>query len=146
MRFGSGRIASRLGVASLLSAALLGSSLVGPAEAAVHPEWGYTKGKPGVLKRGCHTYTYTYAVKPPPGYWAIETFLIGPGGGRLGAGKHLDGADPLTGSGVFRLCKPATRAGVFTIRTKVTSVDGGDYYEGWLPESKFRLKKPKKRR
>ena len=45
----------------------------------LHPEWGTVTGKSGVLKRGCHKYTYSYSINPPEGIWAIEIFISGRG-------------------------------------------------------------------
>ena len=83
---------------------------VGPAQAAsdpsaglqVHPEWGTITGQDGVLRRGCHTYTYSYAIQPPEGYWAIEVFISGPGLKHLAAGAFLDGYDPTVGTGALQ--------------------------------------------
>ncbi len=34
----------------------------------VHPEWGSVSGVDGMLKKGCKTYNFSYAVDPPDGH------------------------------------------------------------------------------
>jgi hypothetical protein len=111
---------------------------------AVHPEWGSTAGHDARLHRGCRTYAYSYALTPPEGDWALETFLVGPRGKRSGSGYFLTGSDPLAGSGRWRLCLRSTRAGTYTIRARMTVNNAVDFYDGWLPDSTFRLTKPRR--
>ncbi|WP_372736756.1 hypothetical protein [Nocardioides sp.] len=113
------------------------------ADGAVHPEWGETAAKNRVLRKGCHNYKYTYKITPPHGDWGLETYLIGPGGKRLGSGVMAIGMDPKSGKDKFRICKATTRPGVFKIRAKLSVQEwtGKNYQEGWLPVTKFRLRK-----
>jgi hypothetical protein len=145
---------------SVLGAAAVATVLValvpGPVEAApaapdplaglaVHPEWGKVTGKGGVLKRGCRKYTFTYSIDPPEGIWALEVFITGPGFKHLAAGAFLDGYDPETGTGHYKLCKATTRYGRFTIEAKVSADDGsGDITEGRLPADHYRLHRPRR--
>ena len=109
----------------------------------VHPDWGRTSGHDARIRRGCRSYAYDYALTPPEGYWSLETFLVGPGGTQYGSGYFLTG-DPLAGAGAFRLCRRATPAGRYTIRARVTVGDDfTGYADGWLPDSTFRLRKPR---
>ena len=109
----------------------------------VHPEWGTVTGKGGVLKRGCHKYTYSYSIQPPEGIWALEIFISGPGLKHLAAGAFVDGYDPRTGSARYTLCRATTRHGKFTIEAKLSSDDGaGHITEGLLPPDTFRLRAP----
>ena len=62
---------------------------------------------------------------------------------KYGSGYFLTGWDPLTGSGAFRLCRRATKGGKYTIRALLSVQDGLEYAEGWLPETTFRLRKPR---
>jgi hypothetical protein len=110
----------------------------------VHAEWGSTAGHDARLRKGCRSYTYTYALTPPAGDWALETFLVGPRGKRYGSGYFLTGKDPLAGAGAWRLCLRSTRAGTYTIRARLTVDNAVDYYDGWLPESTFRLRAPRR--
>ena len=113
--------------------------------AVVHPEWGWTKGETGVLKRGCRKYHYTYSIKPPEGDWALEIFLSGPDFEHLAAGAYDGSYDPTTGRGTYKLCFVTTRYGRFTIEAKVSTMNGPDgYVEGWLPPSHFRLHRPRR--
>jgi hypothetical protein len=111
----------------------------------LHPEWGTVTGKAGVLKRGCHTYTYGYAITPPEGVWALEIFISGPGLKHLAAGAYLDGYDPTTGTGRYRLCRATTRYGTFRIEAKLSVDDGaGHITEGRLPMDTYRLHRPRR--
>ena len=109
----------------------------------VHPEWGTITGHKGVLKRGCHKYTFSYSITPPEGIWAIEVFISGPHLKHLAAGAFLDGYDPKTGTGHYKLCRVTTRYGKFRIVAKVSVDDGsGHITEGLLPTSTFKLRPP----
>jgi hypothetical protein len=130
-------------VTSLL---VLGFGVSSPSHASetpeVHPEWGSTAAANGVLKRSCRNYRYSYQITPPKGEWALETFLIGPGGTPLSSGAMAIGTDPVAGQDRFRICRPSTRPGVFRIRALLSVQDssGDDYQSGWLPVTKFRLR------
>lgn len=110
----------------------------------VHAEWGRTVGHDARLRKGCRSYAYTYALTPPDGDWALETFLVGPRGKRYGSGYFLTGKDPLSGPAAWRLCLRSTRAGTYTIRARLTVDNAVDYYDGWLPDSTFRLRAPRR--
>ncbi len=125
----------------------LGLLALGPAVTAApaeHPEWGRTTAKSATLKPGCRAYAYSYALTPPDGDWALETFLVGPHGREYGSGYFLTGTDPLAGDGTWRLCGRSTRGGKYTISARLTVQNGADYYDGWLPETTFRLHKPRR--
>jgi hypothetical protein len=109
----------------------------------LHPEWGTVTGKSGVLKRGCRKYTYTYSIQPPEGIWAIEIFISGPGLKHLAAGAFMDGYDPKSGTGHYKLCRVTTKYGKFRIEAKVSSDNGsGHLTQGRLPPDTFRLRAP----
>ncbi len=110
----------------------------------VHPEWGNTSAQDATIRQGCRGYAYTYAVTPPDGDWALETFLVGPHGKQYGSGYFVTGTDPLAGAGAWRLCRRSTRGGTYTIRARLTVQNGADYYDGWLPDSTLRLRKPRR--
>ena len=116
-----------------------------PASAAadVHPEWGSTTASNATLKQGCRGYAYAYALTPPDGDWMLETFLIGPRGKQYGSDYFITG-DPLSGTGSWRLCRRSTRGGTYTIRAKLSVINGGDYSEGMLPDTTFQLHKPRR--
>ena len=111
--------------------------------AETHPSWGGTAARNAKIRKGCRGYDYTYTVNPPPGDWSLETFLVGPRGKAYASGYFVTGEDPLTGAGVFRLCRRATKGGKYTIRALLSVQDGLEYAEGWLPETTFRLRKPR---
>ncbi len=110
----------------------------------VHPEWGSVTGKSGVLKRGCHKYTYRYSIEPPEGIWSLEIFISGPGLKHLAAGAFIDGYDPKTGSGRYTLCRVTTKYGKFKIEAKMSSDNGsGHFTEGRLPSDTYTLRPPR---
>jgi hypothetical protein len=131
-------------VSSLLALGFGLSSPAGAAETApeTHPEWGRTIRGDGFLKRSCRNYPYRYELTPPKGLWALETFLIGPGGVRLASGAFAIDQNPASGPATFRICRPSTRPGVFKIRALLSVQDevGNNYQSGWLPVTKFRLR------
>jgi hypothetical protein len=139
-----------LSLALGLSVVVPGPSTAAPAGTAAapvadtHPEWGATTGRDATVRKGCHGYAYSYTLTPPDGDWALETFLVGPKGKQYASGYFLTGTDPLAGSGAFRLCQRSTRAGTYTIRALLTVENGVDHDEGYLPESTFRLRKPRR--
>jgi hypothetical protein len=53
------------------------------------------------------------------------------------------GLDPKAGADRFRFCRASTRPGVFKIRALLSVQDssGKDYVSGWLPVTKFRLRR-----
>jgi len=129
--------------AGLITLALTAGSGAVPAlgadEGEVHPEWGMTSAPNAVLKKGCKYYTYSYDITPPEGTWNLETFIIGPGGKALFNDAFLGPYDPEQNTARFRICKPSTRYGRFTIKAKLSVQNGREYVEGWLPPSTFRL-------
>jgi len=144
------RIARAAALALVTSLLVLGFGVSSPAgsveaEPEVHPEWGRTFAENGRLKRSCRNYRYGYEIHPPKGDWALETFLIGPGGNALSSGAMVINLDPTTGYDKFRFCRASTRPGVFRIRAllSVQSPNGEDYESGWLPVTKFRLRAPR---
>ena len=99
--------------------------------------------KDGVLKRSCRNYRYGYAITPPKGDWALETFLVGPGRRapllRRHGHRHGPARRATTSSGS---AGPSTRPGVFKIRALLSVQDesGKNYVRGWLPVTRFRLR------
>ena len=55
----------------------------------------------------------------------------------------MTGKDGLTGTSAWRLCKRSTKGGLYTIRALLSVQNGPDLVEGWLPDSTFRLRKPR---
>jgi hypothetical protein len=110
----------------------------------VQPGWGSTAAADATLRRSCHSYAYSYAITPPPGDWALETFLVGPRGKAAGSGYFVIGDDGLTGTSTWQLCRRSTKGGVYTIRALLSVQNGSDVVEGWLPDSTFQLRKPRR--
>jgi len=113
------------------------------ADLPLRAEWGTVTGEAGVLRRGCRTYTYSYAVTPPDGIWSLEVFISGPRLKHLAAGAFLGGYDPENGVGHYTLCKVTTRYGKFRIEGKLSIDDGvGNIVEGRLPMDTYLLHAP----
>jgi hypothetical protein len=109
----------------------------------VHPEWGSITGQAGVLRRGCRNYTFTYSITPPEGVWALEVFITGPRMDHVAGGAYLNGYDPETGTGHYKLCRMSSHYGKYTIDAKLSTDDGyGAITEGRLPTDTYRLRRP----
>jgi hypothetical protein len=121
-------------------AGLLPLFVAAPAQAAV--AGGHTDAPDGTLRRGCHSYAFTYAVTTPYDDWTLETEVVDPRGRSVASHAFLGPADPSQGTARYTLCKWATRAGQFTIRGKLTWYDGAEGVEVSLPPSTFRLRRP----
>jgi hypothetical protein len=112
----------------------------------LHPEWGTITAEDGVLRRGCHSYTYSYALTPPEGVWALEVFITGPGLLPVAGGAFLDGYDPTTGTGQYKLCTASSPHGSYTIEAKLSVDDGPARHSvGRLPADTFVMSKPRRR-
>ncbi len=146
---------SALGAAAVATVVALAAP-AGPVHAAekrdpfegltVHPEWGTVTGHGGVLRPGCHTYTYDYSIHPPDGIWALEIVISGPNLEHLGGGALAGGYDPEAGTGRFTLCRNTTRHGRFAIDAKLSVDDGyGRITDGRLPTDHFRLRRAHRR-
>jgi len=120
------------------------SSATATSDPLVRPDWGSTSAPDATLKRSCHQYAYSYAITPPPGDWSLETFLVGPRGKAAGSGYFVTGKDALSGTSTWQLCKRSTKGGIYTIRALLSVQNGSDVVEGWLPDSTFRLRKPRR--
>jgi hypothetical protein len=118
---------------------LLTAGLVAPSTGSDYAPYGSTSANKQALKPGCAFYHYRYRIEVPSDNWGAETFLVGPGGGRVASGIFLPVSDPVAGRGRFRLCRPSISAGRYQIRMKVTYKVGYDHYEGFVEPSYFRL-------
>ncbi|MEI5675507.1 MULTISPECIES: hypothetical protein [Nocardioides] len=128
--------------AVLLAPAALVAGATPASATADHHEWGRLGAADRVLRSGCRVYRYRYRIQPPAGDWGLETFLIGPGGKKLGSGAHLSGYNPTVGTGTFTICKNTTRPGRFVIRGKLSVQNGpDDYVEGWIKPVAFKLRR-----
>ena len=136
-------VASALALALVVSLLVIGAGLfTARADAKeVQPELGSTSAKNGILKRGCRNYRFSYAINPPDaGNWALETFITGPRGKALASDGFMEGFDQTSGSDTYRICRVTTRPGTFKIKAKLSTVEGNDTFEAWLPVTRFRLR------
>ena len=92
-----------------------------------------------VLRRGCHSYGYTYSLAPGSDDWILETFLLDPGRQRIASNVYTSDTEPKSGTGVFSFCRDVTRFGTFKIRAKLTSYSGYDSSTAWITPSYVRL-------
>jgi hypothetical protein len=109
-----------------------------PAHAAPEP-WGSTSARDQKMHPGCHEYPYRYRITTPPGHWSSEIFLLGPKGGKVGSAFFVTGSDPVSGRSVWRLCRQGLVAGTYTMRMKVSYIDGYDLRTAWVKPSRFRI-------
>ncbi|WP_127481305.1 hypothetical protein [Nocardioides pantholopis] len=135
-----GRLAAPAATLLLVTAGLvLGVSAPSQARSS---DWGTVSATDGKLRKGCRTKAYTYAITPPEGDWALETFLIDPRGRKLGSGVLLGGHDATQGRASFRICRATTRPGKFRIRALLSVQNGPvEYQEEWLATATFRMRK-----
>ena len=139
-------VSGALALTLVVSLLVLGAGLFTSRAAArdVHPEYGSTHAKNGVLKRGCRNYRFSYSIKPPEaGYWALETFIVGPKGKRLASDGYAEGFDSTSRNDTYRLCRVTTRPGIFKIKAKLSTVEGNDTFVAWLPVHRYRLRAPR---
>jgi hypothetical protein len=109
----------------------------------VKPEWGSVSAENGVLKRGCRSYDYQYAITPPEdGYWDLSVRIVGPTGRTLFFSYLPDGESPQSGTATYRLCRSETRPGIYKLKALVTVQDNDEQVQGRLPKVKFRLRSP----
>ncbi|MDR7255523.1 hypothetical protein J2X46_004530 [Nocardioides sp. BE266] len=94
----------------------------------------------GRLKRGCKDYHYTYAVQTPSIDWTFDISMQDRAGKGVNAQSLIGPNDPKSGVLDFRLCRWATKAGVFTLTGELVSYDGADATTVKVIES-FRLRK-----
>jgi hypothetical protein len=102
--------------------------------------WGSTGAPDRVLRPGCHNYGYHYKVRPHGHDWSAETFLVDPTGEGLASGALDPDSDPRRGRSHFRICRPSTQAGRFTIRMKVSIYNGPNPRQHWVKRSYFHLR------
>ena len=117
-----------------------GSSWASPSAAQIR-KMASTHGTSGRLRHGCKSYRYSYKVSAPSDEWGLETFLIGPKGGRLGSDAILSGGDPRSGTKTWKICRTNTTPGRFTIKGRLTYNRYPEQYTGWIRPSHFTLTK-----
>ena len=132
------RTPMRVVVALLLGCGLL---LTTPATAWDADYGGVWRGD-GVLRKGCHDYSFRYRVRPGNNDWGAEFYLIGPGREGLGTVNRLSGNHSRRGRAFFEVCRSSTRQGRFRIRGRLTIVRGFDSEVRWVKPARFRLGRP----
>lgn len=129
-------------VIAALCGLLMSGSLVAAGTAAAAPDpLGGTSARNQVVHKGCHRYPFTYRVTPPPStdVWSTEVFLKGPRGANVGSAFFLSPADPTSGRSAWRLCRAAMVPGKYTMKMKVTFIDGYDLSTTWVKPTRFRI-------
>ena len=104
---------------------------------------GRTWAHDGVLRKGCHRYRFSYAVSTPYDDWTLETSVVDRRGKAVGSGALIAPSDPRSGELTYTLCRWATKPGRFTVTGRLTSYDGTEETVVMLPESTFRLRRPR---
>ena len=118
--------------------ALDGSTGAGATEGS---DLGHLAAADGRLREGCHRYSYSYHVNPPPGDWSLETVVVNKRGAKVASGFFVGGQDPETGTGSFQLCRRTALGGRYVLHGLVSADDNGDLVEGQLTPVEFRLQR-----
>lgn len=128
--------------AAVAPSATLAASLGGSPAADGTGVSGWTKARDGVLRKGCHRYSYRYRVQVPTESWSLEVQVLDPS--RDGVAFHTLFAetDPAKGRKRFTLCRASTEPGRFLIKAKVVTLDGWTTGTTTLPRTTFRLRRP----
>ncbi|CUR56283.1 conserved exported hypothetical protein [metagenome] len=93
----------------------------------------------GRLKRGCKDYHYSYAVESPSEDWTFDITMQDRAGKGVNAQSLIGPNDPTSGTLDFRLCRWATKAGVFTLKGQLVSYGGAEETSVTVTEA-FRLR------
>ena len=93
----------------------------------------------GRLKRGCKDYHYSYAVQTTSEDWTFDITMQDRAGKGVNAQSLIGPNDPMSGTLDFRLCRWATKAGIFTLKGQLVSYDGAEETSVTVTES-FRLR------
>lgn len=125
---------------AMLCGLLLALSLtVSPSAQAAAEPLGAVSARDQKVHSGCHHYRFRYRVSVPTDLWSAEVFLRAPRGGKVGSAFFISGADPTVGRSVWRLCRRAMVPGRYTMRMKVSYIDGYDLRTDWVKPSRFRI-------
>jgi hypothetical protein len=120
--------AAALALAVAASGALVTATASSAAAGTTTSQYGTISAGDGTLPAAnrCGTYSYSYALTPPPGNWAIEFFVTDPRGNTVTSYVALNAysAGGTTGSTSYSLCSNNTAPGVFTISAKMSTDDG----------------------
>lgn len=134
-------LAAPLSALMISGALVLGAAPAGAAAVPVEPSWGKTSAPNAVLAKGCKKYAYRYKLTLPTDDWEVDLVIKDPRGDKIASAYLLSDSEPTRDKRWFRLCRPSTKPGRFTIRAKVSSWDGWEEDERRLPNSHFRLRR-----
>ena len=95
----------------------------------------------GRLKRGCKDYHYAYAVDTPSDDWTFDITMQDRAGKGVNAQSLIGPNDPRTGVLDFRLCRWATKPGLFTLRGQLVSYDDTGVETSVTVTETFRMRK-----
>jgi hypothetical protein len=110
-----------------------------PAEAHQAEVTGVLDSPDGRLRRGCKDYHYSYAVQAPSEDWTFDITMQDRAGKGVNAQSLIGPNDPTAGVLDFRLCRWATKAGVFTLKGQLVSYDDAEETSVTVTEA-FRLR------
>lgn len=94
----------------------------------------------GRLRRGCKDYQYAYAVDTPGTDWTFDITMQDRAGKGVNSQSLIGPNDPKSSVLDFRLCRWATKPGLFTLKGQLVSYDGPQDTSVTVTES-FRLRK-----
>ncbi|MDT0186925.1 hypothetical protein Q9S36_42750 [Microbacterium sp. ARD31] len=94
----------------------------------------------GRLKRGCKDYHYAYAVTTPSSDWTFDITMQDRAGKGVNAQSLIGPNDPTSGVLEFRLCRWATKPGMFALKGQLVSYDGSQEASVTVTEA-FRMRK-----
>ena len=100
-------------------------------------------GPDGRLRRGCKDYALSYAVTVPDGDWSLDLSTQDRRGKGVSAQSLLGPNDAESGVLPFRLCRPATVPGLFTVTGVLTWYDGDQQTTASVSDT-FRLRRPRR--
>jgi hypothetical protein len=127
-------------LALLLAAYAVPATAATPATDAGSGASGWAQGRSGPLHDGCHRYTYRYGVDVPTESWSLEVRIVDPAGKAVATDLLHAATEAAAGRRGYRLCKPSTRAGRFTVRARLVTIDGWTTEAVALERTHFRLR------
>ena len=132
-------MSSLLAAAVLTTASLLPLPLPVPTPAQQVAVTGVLDAPDGRLKRGCKDYHYSYAVQTTSEDWTFDITMQDRAGKGVNTQSLIGPNDPTSGILDFRLCRWATKAGVFTLKGQLVSYGGAEEASVTVTEA-FRLR------
>jgi hypothetical protein len=142
-------LSTLLTTAALAAAALLPLPLPLPSDPSDEPAVqadpvvlsGALSASDGRLKRGCKDYAYAYSVTTESEDWTFDITLQDRNGRGVNAQSLIGPNDAESGVLRYRLCRGATRPGLFTLTGVLTSYEGTTSETSVRVTETFRLRK-----